>query len=248
LVHASVSSGNVDPRPTRYWEGAGDYNARMRRFLGFFAFSCKLPEGDSPGIRAAKALYRFSNREETLQAVSGARYLMALVSGVVSGQGIWLELEDERFEIRDRRWSRLLSVGDAVVAHLVPTGRRGQWLPGPGWLGDGGAHAGSGQKIYLLFRLLPEFRSEFRYADETRFIEKYGVWEMTYTRTQDYAGAGSEDLNAETGVVSKRGGERMMRREKPGMSPALLLHVIECSAFLRLEPGLQPSALLQQAK
>jgi hypothetical protein len=123
-----------DPRPTHYWEGAGDYNARMRRFLGFFTFSCTLPEGVSPGIRATKALYRFSNREETLQAVSGARYVMAIVCAVVSGQEVSLELEDERFEVRDRRWSRLLSVGDAVVAHLVPTGRRGQWLPGPGWL------------------------------------------------------------------------------------------------------------------
>jgi hypothetical protein len=123
-----------DPRPIRYWEGAGDYNARMRRFLGFFTFSCTLPDGESPGIRAAKALYRFSNREETLQAVSGARYVMAIVCSVVSGQGVSLELEDERFEVRDRQWSRLLSVGHAVVAYLVPTGRRGQWLPGPGWL------------------------------------------------------------------------------------------------------------------
>lgn len=123
-----------DPRPIHYWEGAGDYNARMRRFLGFFTFTCTLPDGESPGLRAAKALYRFSNREETLQAVSGARYVMAIVSSVVSGQGVSLELEDERFEVRDRHWSRLLSIGNAVVAHLVPTGRRGQWLPGPGWL------------------------------------------------------------------------------------------------------------------
>lgn len=123
-----------DPRPIHYWEGTGDYNARMRRFLGFLTFSCTLPDGESPGIRAAKALYRFSNREETLQAVSGARYVMAIVCSVVSGQGVSLELEDEHFEVRDRRWSRLLSVGNAVVTHLVPTGRRGQWLPGPGWL------------------------------------------------------------------------------------------------------------------
>ena len=110
-------------------------------------------------------------------------------------------------------------------------------------LGDAGAHAGGGQKIYVLYRLLPEFRREFRYGDETRFIEKYGVFEMTYTKTQDETGAGSRDLNTEAGIVSKRGGERMMRREKPGMSPALLLHVIECSAFLRLEDisaGLPP--------
>ena len=123
-----------DPRPIHYWEGTGDYNARMRRFLGFFMFSCTLPDGDTPGIRAAKALYRFSNREETLQAVSGARYVMAIVCSVMSSQGVTLELEDERFEVRDRRWSRLLSVGNTVIAHLVPTGRRGQWLPGPGWL------------------------------------------------------------------------------------------------------------------
>jgi hypothetical protein len=58
---------------------------------------------------------------------------------------------------------------------------------------------------------------------------------MTYTKAEDHTGAGSRDLNDQTGIVSKRGGERMSRREKPGMSPALLLHVIECSAFHRLE-------------
>jgi hypothetical protein len=123
-----------DPRPTHYLEGAGDYNARMRRFLGWFSFSYKLPDGESPGLRAAQALYRFSNREETLQAVSSARYVLAIVSSVVSGQSVSLELEDERLEVRDRCWSRLLSIDDAVAAHLLPTGRRGQWLPGPGWL------------------------------------------------------------------------------------------------------------------
>lgn len=123
-----------DPRPTHYLEGAGDYNAGMRRFLGWFSFSFRLPDGDTAGLGAAKALYRFSNREETLQAVSSARYVLAIVGSVVSGQGVSLALEDERLEVRDRRWSRLLSTDDAVAAHLLPTGRQGQWLAGPGWL------------------------------------------------------------------------------------------------------------------
>jgi len=65
--------GEDDPRPTHYWEGAGDYNSRPRRFLGWFMFSHELlPEGDRPAAWAVSALYRASVREEALRAVNGA--------------------------------------------------------------------------------------------------------------------------------------------------------------------------------
>ncbi len=60
--------------------------------------------------------------------------MLAIVASVLPGRSVLLEIEDERFEIRDRHWSRSLTAQAAVLAHLVPTGRRGQWLPGPGWL------------------------------------------------------------------------------------------------------------------
>ncbi len=60
--------------------------------------------------------------------------MLAIVTSVLPGRSVLLELEEERFEIRDRRWSRSLTAHSAVSAHLVPTGCPGQWLPGPGWL------------------------------------------------------------------------------------------------------------------
>jgi len=123
-----------DPRPPRYWPGAGDQHSRLRRFLGWFMFDYQLPGDDRPAARAARALYRGAAQDAPLGAVVGTRFVLAIVTSVLPGRSVLLELEDERFEIRDRHWSRSLTAHSAVSAHLVPTGRRGQWLPGPGWL------------------------------------------------------------------------------------------------------------------
>lgn len=123
-----------DPRPPRYWPGAGDHTSRLRRFLGWFMFDHELPEGDRPAARAVRALYRGAAQDEALVAVAGARFVLAIVASVLPGRSVLLEIEDERFEVRDRRWSRSFTAGSSVSAHVVPTGRRGQWLPGPGWL------------------------------------------------------------------------------------------------------------------
>lgn len=123
-----------DPRPPRYRAGAGDHDSRLRRFLGWFMFDHELPEGDRPAARAVRALFRSAAQEEALRAVDGTRFVLAIVTSVLPGRSVLLELEDERFEVRDRHWSRSLTAELAILAHLVPTGRRGQWLPGPGWL------------------------------------------------------------------------------------------------------------------
>ncbi len=81
-----------------------------------------------------RALYRGAAHEGALQAVDRTRFVLAIVTSVLPGRSVLLELEEERFEIRDRRWSRSLTAHSAVSAHLVPTGRPGPWLPGPGWL------------------------------------------------------------------------------------------------------------------
>ncbi|MDE3075839.1 MAG: DEAD/DEAH box helicase, partial [Chloroflexota bacterium] len=87
--------------------------------------------------------------------------------------------------------------------------------------------------FYLLYRFLPAFRREFAYTDVTRFVDLYGIYEFVTQGVED--ATASADLEGETGAVSKRGSEREHRRERPGMSPALLLHVIECAAFMRME-------------
>ncbi|MDE3075536.1 MAG: hypothetical protein KGJ86_08910, partial [Chloroflexota bacterium] len=77
-------------------------------------------------------------------------------------------------------------------------------------------------------------REHFGYGDVARFVERFGVYEYIYTKI-DAQQAGETDLSSDVGAVSKRGNERVRRRERPGMSPAILLHVIGAAVFLRLE-------------
>src|SRR6266542_2316586 len=100
-----------DPRPVRYWPGAGDRTSRLRRFLGWFMFAYELPEGDRPATRAVRALYGPDARDDLMRAVRAAR-----------------------FAVRDGRLSRALTPTASLCAYLVPSGRRGEWLVGPGWL------------------------------------------------------------------------------------------------------------------
>ena len=88
--------------------------------------------------------------------------------------------------------------------------------------------------FYLLYRFVPAFREHFAYDEVSRFVERYGVFEYVYTKV-DAEQAGQADLSTDVGAVSKRGNERVRRRERPGMSPAILLHVIAAAVFLRLE-------------
>lgn len=122
-----------DPRPVRYWPGAGDRTSRLRRFLGWFMFAYELPEGDRPAARAIHALYVPGARADLERAVAAARFVLSIVTSVLPGRAVFLELEDERFEVQDRRLSRALTATASLCAYLVPSGRRGEWL-GPGWL------------------------------------------------------------------------------------------------------------------
>ena len=123
-----------DPRPPSYLPGAGDHGSRLRRFQGWFMFDHALPDGERPAALAVRALYRGAAQETALRAVDGTRFVLAIVTSVLPGRSVLLELEDEHFEIRDRRWSRCLTAHSAVSAHLLPTGRPRHWLAGPGWL------------------------------------------------------------------------------------------------------------------
>jgi hypothetical protein len=123
-----------DPRPVHYWPGAGDRVSRDRRFLGWFLFSYRLPDGTQPAELAVKRRYRGSIQEEALQAVRNARYVLAIVTSTIWGRGVYLELEDERFDVRSAPWSHLLTRDHAVVTHLIPIRGPHVCLPGPGWL------------------------------------------------------------------------------------------------------------------
>ena len=89
--------------------------------------------------------------------------------------------------------------------------------------------------FHLLYRFSPEIRGEFRRGEETRWIERYGFVEHTIGRDD---GASLED-----GRTSRRKKFRKVVRERPGLAPAALFHLIGNSIFLRLSDvaaGLPP--------
>lgn len=137
-LHAARSAGRRiflgedDDRSGPYWPGAQDVPARERRFLGWFMFSFRLPDGRLPAELAVERL-QLADQDDALRAVQGHRYVLAVVSTILPPGTVFLELEAERFEVRQRQWARVLQRGHAVAAHLVPV-RKGVWLPGPGWV------------------------------------------------------------------------------------------------------------------
>jgi hypothetical protein len=123
--------GEDDERPVDYWPGAGDLTSKERRFLGYFVFDWELSSGEHPVEVAVKRLYQGDPQAEALSAVRGARFVFAVTTGIV-GRSVYLELENERFEVRNAQWAANLHRDLVVVAHLVPV-RHGYWLAGPGW-------------------------------------------------------------------------------------------------------------------
>ena len=81
--------------------------------------------------------------------------------------------------------------------------------------------------FYLLWRFSPAVREEFGYADETKWVARYGIVERISRK------AGDDDAY-EDGRSSRRRGYRTRVVEKPGVSPAVLFHLIGNTAFLRL--------------
>ncbi len=81
----------------------------------------------------------------------------------------------------------------------------------------------SSNLFYLLQRFSPEIRASYGYKEETRFVEHFGIMERSYR----------EDADGEDGRVSKRRRTATVR-ERPGLSPALLPHLLFNTVFLRL--------------
>lgn len=130
----SLFFGDDDPRPVKYWPGAGAEEAlgMERRFYGWFMFDYILTSGERPAEVAARSLYAGVAQVEILKAITGTRYLLGMAVGF-SRRGVYLRLDDEEFEVQSRTWMEHLSQYQMVVARLVPV-RQGYWLPGPGWM------------------------------------------------------------------------------------------------------------------
>jgi len=81
--------------------------------------------------------------------------------------------------------------------------------------------------FYLLWRFSPPVREEFGYGDESKWVSRYGIVERISRKS-------GEDDAYEDGRSSRRKGYRTRVVEKPGVSPAVLFHLIGNTAFLRL--------------
>ena len=80
--------------------------------------------------------------------------------------------------------------------------------------------------FHLLYRFSPAIRTEFGRSDESRWIQRYGFEEHTI---------GKDDGDSvEDGRFSRRRRYRKVVRERPGLAPAALFHLIGNSVFLRL--------------
>ncbi len=80
--------------------------------------------------------------------------------------------------------------------------------------------------FHLLFRFSPEIRTEFGRSEEHRWIKRYGFEEYTMGKPDDEA--------LEDGRNSRRRKYRKVVRERPGLVPSALFHIIGNTVFLRL--------------
>ena len=89
--------------------------------------------------------------------------------------------------------------------------------------------------FHLLYRFSPAIRTEFGRSEEHRWIQRYGFEEHTIGKPDDAA--------VEDGRYSRRRKYRKVVRERPGLAPGALFHLIGNSVFLRLSDvasGLPP--------
>ena len=80
--------------------------------------------------------------------------------------------------------------------------------------------------FHLLYRFSPEIRTEFGRSDEGRWIKRYGFEEHSIGK--------DDDGLTEDGRNSRRKKFRKVVRERPGLVPSALFHIIHNTVFLRL--------------
>jgi hypothetical protein len=81
--------------------------------------------------------------------------------------------------------------------------------------------------FYLLYRFVPAIRNDFGYREEGRWVSRYGFLERVVSKHRG-------DDPFDDGRMSRRRGYRTRVQEKPGVTPAVLFHLIGHTVFLRL--------------
>ena len=80
--------------------------------------------------------------------------------------------------------------------------------------------------FHLLYRFSPELRTDFGRSDEHRWVQRYGFEEHSIGKP--------DDDSVEDGRFSRRRKYRKVVRERPGLVPSALFHIIGNTVFLRL--------------
>ena len=81
----------------------------------------------------------------------------------------------------------------------------------------------SSNLFYLLFRISPDIRKDFKFRDIKRWMELYGVLEkITFVSAND------------EGRASLKKGQEVRWHERPGISPALIPELLPRAIFLKL--------------
>lgn len=80
--------------------------------------------------------------------------------------------------------------------------------------------------FHLLYRFSPTIRTEFAHDDEPKWVARYGYLERITKR--------DSEARVEDGRQPKRRGYLTRIVEKPGVTPPILLHLLENTVFLRL--------------
>ena len=81
----------------------------------------------------------------------------------------------------------------------------------------------SSNLFYLLFRVSPDIRKDFKFRDIKKWMERYGVLEkITFVSTDD------------EGRASLKKAQEVRWRERPGISPALIPELLPRAIFLKL--------------
>ncbi len=91
--------------------------------------------------------------------------------------------------------------------------------------------------FHLLYRFSPEIRSEFGRSEESKWVQRYGFLEQSVRHDRDL------DDPTEDGSVSRRKSYRNQTKERPGLAPGALFHIVGHSLFLKLSDvasGLPP--------
>lgn len=124
--------GRGHPQPERYLPGGSEEPGRERRFLAWFAFQHRLPEGDTPAMRLARSMMPPPIDKAAESVFAGARFITAAVTKLRHGQGFVLASGDERFPIEFPAMARRLQRDEVIVTGVLPID--GGWLMTPGWV------------------------------------------------------------------------------------------------------------------